>query len=144
MQHFAIESRTVGLSPCFAQSTARILAMAAARRAKWTCPSARRSAGRVLRARDVVVCNVLPGASRRVRAPREIGELARDCGRAPRLGAALAKIGGESESERPHAVFRRTGCPRGTRPVKDMVDRACGRRRITFASYGPAAITASS
>src|SRR6266508_4799725 len=103
----------------------------------------RGGAGRVLRARDVVVRNVLSGAGRRVRAPREVGELAADCGRAPRLRAALAEIGGESESEQPHVVFRRTDCPRGARPVKDMVDRACRRRRNMLVSYGAAAMTAS-
>src|SRR5262245_15262736 len=51
-----------------------------------------------LRARDVVVvCHVLPGPSRRVRAAGEIGELAGARGRAPGLGAALASIGGKGE-----------------------------------------------
>jgi hypothetical protein len=57
------------------------------------------------RARDVVVCDVLPGPGRRVRAAGEVGEFAGARGRAPRFGAALAALGakGESDAPRPHA-----------------------------------------
>src|SRR5204862_7159449 len=55
---------------------------------------------------DVVLCDVLPGSSRRVRAAGEIGEFAGAGDRAPQFGAALAAIGGEGESDAPQPRAR--------------------------------------
>src|SRR5262245_65858858 len=51
--------------------------------------------GRVV---DVVVCKVLPGPGRRMRAAGQTGEFAGDRSRAPQFGAALAETGGKSTS----------------------------------------------
>src|SRR5262245_57441332 len=67
-----------------------------------------------VRARDVVVRDVLPGPGRRVRAAGEIGEFAGARGRAPQFGAALAALGakGESDAPRPYAGVGAARAPR--------------------------------
>ena|SRR5262245_41923516 len=74
------------------------------------------AAGRMccVRARDVVVRDVLPGPGRRVRAAGEIGEFAGARGRAPQFGAALAALGakGESDAPRPYAGVGAARAPR--------------------------------
>ena len=91
------------------------------------------AAGRVrcVRARDVVIRDVLPGPSRRVRAAGEIGEFAGARGRAPQFGFALAATGakGESDALRPRARAGACGAPG---PLLSRRD------------YGAAAMTASS
>jgi hypothetical protein len=78
------------------------------------------TAGRVrcVRARDVVIRDVLPGPSRRVRAAGEIGEFAGARGRAPQFGFALAATGakGESDALRPRARAGACGAPQIPHP----------------------------
>src|SRR5262249_29478172 len=116
-----------------------------------------------LRARDVVVvCHVLPGPSRRMRAAGEVGELAGARGRAPGFGAALASTGGKGEGGigRPHPPAGVSGAaPRppppppslrrstNAAPLRPPVPPPAGCRIGTGArimGYDAAAMTASS
>jgi len=54
-------------------------------------------ASRRVRVCDVVLCEVLPGSGRRMRAAGQIGEFAGDRSPPPQFGAALAETGGKSE-----------------------------------------------
>src|SRR5262249_25323036 len=55
-------------------------------------------ASRRVRVCDVVLCEVLPGSGRRMRAAGQTGEFAADHSRASQFGAAMAEIGGKSAS----------------------------------------------
>src|SRR5262245_17161745 len=107
--------------------------------------------GQVLRARDVVVCEVLPGPGHRMRAAGKIGELAGARGRAPQFGAALAQAGGKGQSGLAKPIFPAGNGRTARAPLKlyrqdgraCRLARPCARQALGSA-YGVAGMTASS